>query len=809
MNQSDLQTVYHGLSRCLRTLPLVLVAAIFVGLTAQVSASVCTLADHIRSANTNTAVGFCPAGTSHDIITITEDIVLTEPLPPITGTITIEGGGHTISGTGKFRVFDVDNDGRLTIKQLTLIEGNGGRSGGGAVRAQRNAQIMVENSAFRNNRARFGDAISARHHSVVTVNHSSFNSNAAETGGAIQLASSEASIDNSSFSQNLATESGGAIQIYRGEIAIGNSTLFSNVAGTGGGIYVSGGDVTLTHLTMLDNLASGSEGAGLRQEFRRGSLNLHNSIIAGRTTASLCSARIKQNVGNLIEDWSCNPEYGGDPMLERIEGASLAFAPRDDSPVINAAYPMFCLERDQIGTARPFGAACEIGAIESISASARVTGSLAGVCTLADRILAANTNQAVGYCPAGTDHDIINLTEDISLRLPLPPITGTITVEGGEHTISGDGNFRIFLVNGGNLTVNNLTLMDGFSEDGGGAIQVRAGGWLTVNNSAFTGNSAGLNGGAIDLTGSTRGVSSDPRISNLVLFSQGSGLTVNKSTFINNRSGSSGGALNIYGRTRISNSSFVKNSAQSRGGGVTGFGEMSISNSTFSGNGAWLSGALDVSGNVTLTHLTIVDSVSSSSFEGSGRTLTANGNVRLRNSIIAGHVRRDALSTGQATKGGAIRLMHGGRVTATNVAFSHNSAAEGGAIVVESADAIMNLRDSIFVGNSAVNSGGALVLDGGTANISGNAFLANRAGAGQVGGAIEARRGNLAISNSAFSGNWSGTGGVNCIQSNDGALADVSLLDDNARRIAGGIYYQSGSLTLRNSIATGSESCEE
>ena len=68
---------------------------------------VCTLADHILSANTNTAVGFCPAGTSHDIITIADDITLTEALPPITGTITIEGGGHTISGDGQFRIFDV------------------------------------------------------------------------------------------------------------------------------------------------------------------------------------------------------------------------------------------------------------------------------------------------------------------------------------------------------------------------------------------------------------------------------------------------------------------------------------------------------------------------------------------------------------------------------------------------------------------------------------------------------------------------------------------------------------------------------
>ena len=47
---------------------------------------------------------------------------LTEPLPPITGTITIEGGGHTISGDAKYRIFEV-NGGRLTINSLTMTDG--------------------------------------------------------------------------------------------------------------------------------------------------------------------------------------------------------------------------------------------------------------------------------------------------------------------------------------------------------------------------------------------------------------------------------------------------------------------------------------------------------------------------------------------------------------------------------------------------------------------------------------------------------------------------------------------------------------
>ena len=128
-------------------------AALFAGQAAPAMAAVCTLADHIKSANTNTAVGFCPAETSHDIITITEDITLTEPLPPIKGTITIEGGGHTISGDRKFRIFDVSG-GNLTVKNVTLANGNADSSS--AIRARDGARVTVSNVVFRNNTARSG-----------------------------------------------------------------------------------------------------------------------------------------------------------------------------------------------------------------------------------------------------------------------------------------------------------------------------------------------------------------------------------------------------------------------------------------------------------------------------------------------------------------------------------------------------------------------------------------------------------------------------------------------------------------------------
>ena len=269
-------------------------------------------------------------------------------------------------------------------------------------------------------------------------------------------------------------------------------------------------------------------------------------------------------------------------------------------------------------------------------------GPRAGVCTLADRILAANSNQAVGACPAGTSHDIITITEDVTLRLELPPITGTVTIEGGGHTISGDKRFRIFTVSGGNLTVNNLTLQDGFSDGaGGGAIQARAGGRLTVNNSRFISNVASHGGGAIDMTG-TKGFQAQGGRIQGATGSAGGRLTVNNSEFVGNKarggsSDSDGGAIQLSGRFAISNSSFISNYAGGSGGAIAGSGDnASIANSTFSGNRAWWSGgALDIGGHVTLTHLTMVDNAMERS-EDRGRALDVGASVYLRNSIIVG-----------------------------------------------------------------------------------------------------------------------------------------------------------------------------
>ena len=150
----------------------------------------CSLHDAIVAANTDSPAGGCPAGAGADTIVLTGDVTLSEALPVIESVIAIEGGGHTISGDGKFRIFDVDG-GSLTIRQLTLTHGQSHDidlydRAGGAIRAN-DATVVIENSSLNNNAADYGGGAISASDSNLTISSSSFSGNQskADSGGAI------------------------------------------------------------------------------------------------------------------------------------------------------------------------------------------------------------------------------------------------------------------------------------------------------------------------------------------------------------------------------------------------------------------------------------------------------------------------------------------------------------------------------------------------------------------------------------------------------------------------------------------------
>ena len=236
----------------------------------------CPLGLQITAANTDAPAGGCPPGSGHDVITSTEDIDLDAPLPPITSEITIEGNGYTISGSDKFRILDVDG-GKLTISDATLRDGNA--THGGAIRLIGEAWVKATNVTFSANDAGWGGAIATDGANVTLVlNGSSFIGNTSQNNtGALFVDGGAVNIANSSFSGNSAKFKGGAIDGSAGCIEVSNSTISGNKAELGAGIYLNGADATLTHLTIVHNLARFITGGGIYKE--AGSARLLNSIV--------------------------------------------------------------------------------------------------------------------------------------------------------------------------------------------------------------------------------------------------------------------------------------------------------------------------------------------------------------------------------------------------------------------------------------------------------------------------------------------------------------------------------------------------
>ena len=252
-------------------------------------------------------------------------------------------------------------------------------------------------------------------------------------------------------------------------------------------------------------------------------------------------------------------------------------------------------------------------------------------------IIAANTDAPSGGCRAGSGADTISLDMDITLASKLPAITSDITIEGNGHTISGNKRFRIFDVDGGKLTVNNLTLTEGWTSAAGGAIEVQNFGQLIINNSHFINNFA-YGGGAIHMQYSNARltINNSRFVGNRALYGGGAikndsgAAIVRNSSFLENSSDVSGGAVDSGNRatTEISDSSFIGNWARSGGAIITdGPATIDVSNSTFIGNRAASGGAVYAGGAVTtLTHISV---------SGGGISNPGYGaKLNLRNSIV-------------------------------------------------------------------------------------------------------------------------------------------------------------------------------
>ena len=176
---------------------------------------------------------------------------------PISKSITIEGNGHYITGSGEHGILKIDDDKLNHAISVTLknIKFSGGVANGGAISVDSDnykVDLTIIDCEFTENKGHiYGGAIlydPGTEDSSLTISGSSFINNQATyksffttaVGGAIAARNGVVKVEGCSFAGNSATRSGGAIYSLC-EVTIDNCYFYLNHApDDGGAIYSKG-----------------------------------------------------------------------------------------------------------------------------------------------------------------------------------------------------------------------------------------------------------------------------------------------------------------------------------------------------------------------------------------------------------------------------------------------------------------------------------------------------------------------------------------------------------------------------------------
>ncbi len=316
-------------------------------------------------------------------------------------------------------------------------------------------------------------------------------------------------------------------------------------------------------------------------------------------------------------------------------------------------------------------------------------------------------------------------------------ITKDVTIDGAgaeNLTISGNNTTRAFSVNSYvNATVKNLTFTNGMvtgSDGRGGAIAAWDYSTLQVENCNFNNNSAWQNGAIYVGYGSkatvlgssfdnNNGTLGDSGFSGGAIGTYGSGVLVVKDSKFTNNKGVNGGAIyNLLGEVTVENSVFLNNSAEGDIGGGAFFSDGG--NSTGPGS--------TVGGTIAIRDCQFENNRT----KGEGGAIFAWGygpdKIVIEDSTIVGNT-ADFDDKGIG-RGGGLRVH--GELTMNNVTFANNTAAkQGGAIWLDGSSPV-NITNSTFSGNKAIeDAGGGMFVnteESVPVNITNSTIVYNEAG---------------------------------------------------------------------------------
>lgn len=554
----------------------------------------CSLVEAVQSANSDTAVDGCVAGSAGlDTLVLppitfsfsSADVSSTSygsnALPSISSPISIQGNGAIIersaaAGTPDFRLFHVSTAGSLALDRVTLR--NGVSSGGGGAIANISGVLNLTNSTISGN-------------------------SAATLGGGILAISfygtQTTGISNSTISGNTASGAGGGIAYSGGLGTVSHSTITGNSAPQGGGIFIAQSDgQPPASLAVRASIVAGNPATDVD---RFGTAAEASFVSGGDNVIGTGNATGQFNADGDIVDVA-DPGLG---VLADNGGGTLTHLPTIGSQALGRADNNACPVSDQRGQARGLDndnglvVNCDSGAVERsvpilVDAAAVAVASGDGECSLLEAIVNANDINNEGQphtdCQRGVvgGLDIIQLPGGSLFTLSqafgdgygnnsgLPAITSDIVIQGNGSVLERDGgaatNFRIAFVDFlGDLTLEDITLRGGQLA---GAENTNAGGGLlsfgtvSLKNSSITGNTVGSSA-----TGA--GV--------FVATSFGN-LRVERSTISDNSAGQAGALAVGADATVLLNTSTISGNAAGFAGGLINDGELSIVHTTLANN---------------------------------------------------------------------------------------------------------------------------------------------------------------------------------------------------------------------------------
>lgn len=301
--------------------------------------------------------------------------------------LTVEGGGATVDGSGLDRVFDVRGS-SLRIHHMTVTggaaDGGGYDIDGAGIRGGPGSTTVVERTTvLANTAARSGGGISTA--GTLTVVDSDIVENQASQGGGIDSSGPNLTIERSLLRNNSADNLGGALETSGVNAVIADSTISGNTATDGAAIYSSGvasPPASVLRSTVVGNVGASSLIVGGESCRPWGGciyfyvLHAESSIVVAPPGSAACSGGPFQGnvstLGNLAPDGSCGATLAGDPLLGPLVdagGLTLVHVPSSGSAAIDAISPgsLPSCEGDivdQLGTERPQGSGCDVGAVE-------------------------------------------------------------------------------------------------------------------------------------------------------------------------------------------------------------------------------------------------------------------------------------------------------------------------------------------------------------------------------------------------------------------------------------------------------------